>query len=161
MPRWPISDERAREMYAGGRGNADARWFARFWGRLIEAGVFPRRWVTLEVPGRISGEVTSFPLGMADVDGRWYLVSMLGECNWVANVRANNGDAVLRRRRRRRRVQLIEVPADRRAPILARYVKIAPGGRPHITVEVGGSLEDFAAVADRHPVFEVLDAPER
>lgn len=157
MPRWPISDERAREMYAGGRGNADARWFARFWGRLIEAGVVPRRWVTLEVPGRISGKLTSFPLGMADVDGRWYLVSMLGECNWVANVRANNGEAVLRRRSRRG-VQLIEVPADERAPILARYVKIAPGGRPHIPVAVGGSLDDFAAVADRYPVFEVLDA---
>ena len=103
MPRWPISDQHAREMYAGGRANTDARWFARFWGRLFAAGVFPRRWVTLEVPGRISGKVTSLPLGMADVDGRWYLVSMLGECNWVANVRANNGDAVLRRRRREER----------------------------------------------------------
>ena len=78
MPRWPISDERAREMYDGGRANSDARWFARFWVRLFGAGVFPRRWVTLEVPGRISGDLTSFPLGMADLDGRWYLVSMLG-----------------------------------------------------------------------------------
>ena len=83
MPRWPISDERAREMYDGGRANSDARWFARFWGRLFGAGVFPRRWVTLEVPGRISGDLTSFPLGMADLDGRWYLVSMLGGCQSV------------------------------------------------------------------------------
>ncbi len=160
MPRWPISDERARRMYAGGRADADARWFAQVWGWLFGAGLFPRRWVTLEVPGRSSGKVTSFPLGMADVGGRWYLVSMLGECNWVANVRANNGDVVLRRRRRRR-VHLIEVPVDRRAAILARYVKIAPGGRPHIPVAVGAPLDDFEAVADRYPVFEVLAATTR
>jgi hypothetical protein len=143
-------------MYDGGRANSNARWFARFWGRLFGAGVFPRRWVTLEVPGRISGDLTSFPLGMADLDGRWYLVSMLGECNWVSNVRANNGEAVLRRRRRRR-VQLTEVPVSERAPILARYVRIAPGGRPHIPVAGGSPLEEFEAVADRYPVFEVVD----
>ena len=156
MPRWPISDERAREMYAGGRANTDARWFARFWGRLFAAGVFPRRWVTLEVPGRVSGKITSLPLGMADVDGRWYLVSMLGECNWVANVRAANGHAVVRRRRRRH-VHLAEVPVEQRAPILARYVKVVPGGRPHIPAAVGAPLADFVAVADRYPVFEVRD----
>jgi deazaflavin-dependent oxidoreductase (nitroreductase family) len=146
-------------MYVGGRGDADARWFARFWGRLFSAGLFPRRWVTLEVPGRASGKITSFPLGMADVEGRWYLVSMLGECNWVANVRANDGEAVLRRRRRRP-VRLAEVPADQRAPILARYVEVAPGGRPHVPVDVGAARTEFAAVADRYPVFEVLDASE-
>jgi deazaflavin-dependent oxidoreductase (nitroreductase family) len=154
MPKWPISDERARRMYAGGRANEDARWYARFWGRVFSAGLFPRRWVTLEVPGRISGKVTSLPLGMADLDGRWYLVSMLGECNWVSNVRANDGDAVLRRRRRRR-VHLSEVPVERRAAVLARYVAVVPGGRPHFPVTGGAPLEDFAAIADRYPVFEV------
>ena len=92
MARWPISDERARAMYASGRGDADARWFARLWGRVFAAGLFPRRWVTLEVPGWKSGRLARFPLGMADVDGRWYLVSMLGECAWVRNVRAAGGD---------------------------------------------------------------------
>ena len=47
-----------------------------------------------------TGAVTRFPLGMADVDNQWYLVSMLGEnCNWVKNVRAAGGRATLRRRR--------------------------------------------------------------
>jgi deazaflavin-dependent oxidoreductase (nitroreductase family) len=88
-------------MYVGGRGNDTARWYARLWSRLFASGALPRRWVTLEVPGRKSGKTTSFPLGMADVDGRWYVVSMLGECSWVANVRAASGAAVLRRRGRR------------------------------------------------------------
>ena len=156
MARWPVSDQDARDMYASGRGNDTARWYARNWNRVFRTGLLPRRWVTLEVPGRVSGRPTSFPLGMADVDGRWYLVSMLGECNWVANVRAAHGHAVLRRRRPRP-VSLVEVPADRRAPILRRYVEKVPGGRPHIPVDRSAPLEDFAAVADRYPVFEVCD----
>jgi hypothetical protein len=94
---------------------------------------------------------------MADVDGRWYVVSMLGECSWVANVRAANGAAVLRRRRRRQ-VRLIEVPAERRAPILQRYVDKVPGGRPHVAAARGASLAEFARVAPDHPVFEVCES---
>jgi hypothetical protein len=95
---------------------------------------------------------------MADVGGRWFLVSMLGECNWVKNVRAAGGRAVLRRRGRRP-VKLIEVPVEQRAPILRRYVDKVPGGRPHIPVAPGSPVVDFEAVADGFPVFEVLDAP--
>ena len=157
MARWPISDEAAREMYIGRRGNETARWYARWWNRVFAIGVLPRRWVTLEVRGRRSGSTTAFPLGMADVDGRWYLVSMLGECSWVANVRAANGEVVLSRRRRRR-VRLTEVPVERRAPILRRYVDKVPGGRPHIAVPRGAPVAEFARVAGDHPVFEVVDA---
>jgi deazaflavin-dependent oxidoreductase (nitroreductase family) len=154
MARWPISDDDARSMYEGGRGNDRARWYARLWGRAFRLGVFPRRWVTLEVRGRRSGRPTRFPLGMADVDDRWYLVSMLGECNWVANVRAADGQVVLHRRRRRP-AHLVEVPVARRAPILRRYVEKVPGARPHIPVPKGASEVEFAAIADRYPVFEV------
>lgn len=156
MPRWPISNSAARAMYIGGRGNDTARRWARFWGRAIGASLLPRRWVNLEVRGRNTGRTTSFPIGMADVAGRWYLVSMLGECNWVANVRAANGDAVLRRRRARP-VHLTEVPIDERGPILRRYVAVAPGGRPHIAVPKGATVEEFQAIAAQHPVFQVHD----
>jgi hypothetical protein len=92
MPRWPLRDYDLRAMYAGGRGNRTASRFARFWAAILGLGVLPRRWVTLEVTGRHSGRLTRFPLGMADRQGRWYLVSMLGEdCNWVQNVRAHRG----------------------------------------------------------------------
>jgi hypothetical protein len=148
-------------MYAGGRGNETARWYARFWARVFGLGLLPRRWVTLEIAGRSSGRTTSFPLGMADVDGRWYVVSMLGECNWVANVRAADGRAVLRRRRRRP-VALIEVPVELRAPILRRYVAKVPGARPHIPVEESASESEFELIAYRYPVFEVRrDRPRR
>jgi deazaflavin-dependent oxidoreductase (nitroreductase family) len=159
MARWPISDESARAMYAGGRADDTARWYARWWGRVFALGLFPRRWVTLEVPGRVTGEVRSVPLGMADHGGRWYLVSMLGECNWVRNARANDGRVVLRRRHRVR-CRLVEVPPAERAPILRRYVDKVPGGRPHVQVAKGAPLAEFASIADCHPVFAVLrDSP--
>ena len=39
MARWPISDEAAREMYAGGHGNETARWWARLWMRVFGVGL--------------------------------------------------------------------------------------------------------------------------
>ncbi|MGB8861594.1 MAG: nitroreductase/quinone reductase family protein [Ilumatobacteraceae bacterium] len=155
MGKWPVSDEQAREMYVGGRGNEAARRFARLWAKVFAAGLFPRRWVTLEVPGHRTGRVARFPLGMADVGGKWYLVSMLGECAWVRNVRAADGRAVLRRRRPRQ-VRLVEVPVADRAPILRRYVDKVPGGRPHIPLDRSASLAEFEAIAESYPVFEVL-----
>lgn len=143
-----------RAMYRGGHGNDTARRFARFWNVVIGLGLLPRRWVRLEVRGRVSGRMTRFPLGMADVGGRWYLVSMLGECNWVANVRAAGGEAVLRRARARR-VRLVEVPVAERAPVLRRYVQKVPGGRPHVPVDRHEPLGAFLPVADRYPVFRV------
>ena len=126
--------DRLRAMYVGGYGNQTAHRYARFWNAVLRLGLLPRRWVTLEVPGRASGQPTRFPLGMADVNGEWYLVSMLGECNWVRNVRAAHGHATLRRRRSRP-VMLEEIPASRWPPIIKRYVQIAPGGRPQIAVD--------------------------
>lgn len=150
------SAEALRRMYRGGRGNATARRYARVWGAVFRAGLFPKRWVTLEVPGRRTGRPMRVPLGMADVDGRWYLVSMLGECDWVRNVRAADGRATLWRRRGRP-CRLVEVPIDDRGPILRRYVGTVPGGRPHIPVARGAPLTEFAAIADRYPVFEVTE----
>lgn len=157
MRKFPLSDDAVRAMYVGGRGNASARRFARLWRWVFAAGFFPRRWVTLEVVGHRSGRLTKFPLGMADVDSRWYLVSMLGEdCNWVRNVRAADGRVVLRRRRARK-CRLVEVPVDKRAPILRRYVEKVPGGRPHIPVSKGSPPAEFEAIAASYPVFEVTD----
>lgn len=145
-----------RSMYPQGRGSVTARRLSHLWAWVFARGLSGRRWVTLEVAGRKSGQPRRFPLGMADLDGRWYLVSMLGECAWVANVRAAGGQAVLERGRRRR-VRLVEVPVARRAPILARYLQQVPGGRPHIPVAPGSPLMQFAVIADRYPVFEVLE----
>jgi len=68
-----------RAMYAGHRGNRVARRYATFWSAVFATGVASGRWVSLEVRGRSSGRLLTFPLGCVMVDGERYLVSMLGE----------------------------------------------------------------------------------
>src|ERR1700746_3861993 len=117
MGSWPYSDDRLRAMYPGGRAGATARRLSRMWAAVFGLGLSSRRWVSLEVPGRRSGRLTRFALGMADLDDRWYLVPMLGEqCNWVQNVRAAGGGATLRHRRAVA-CRLTELPVNERAPI--------------------------------------------
>jgi F420H(2)-dependent quinone reductase len=153
--------ERLRAMYPGGRADARARRYARFWQAVIGLGLLPRRWVTLEVRGRSTGRLVRFPLGMADVGGYWYLVPMLGaDCNWVRNVRAAGGHVTVRRRHAHP-CQLIEVPVPKRPEILRRYLEQVPGGRPHLPVDRRASLQAFAAIAAHYPVFRVeFSGPE-
>jgi deazaflavin-dependent oxidoreductase (nitroreductase family) len=156
-----ISDDNLRAMYAGGHGNATARRFSRCWARVFDLGILPRRWVTLEVTGRRSGQTRRFPLGMADWEGRWYLVPMLGErCHWVQNVRAAGGRAVIRRRRGVR-CRLVELPEAERPAILRRYLRKVPGARPHIPLAPDAPAADFAAIAPRYPVFRVVPEATR
>ena len=160
MDSWPISARRLRAMYAGGRANATARRLARMWAAVFSLGLVPRRWVTLDVTGRTSGRTTRFALGMARLNGSWYLVPMLGEqCNWVRNVRAAGGQVTLRHGRAIR-CQLTELPVSERPPVLREYLRQVPGARPHVPVDRHASVADFAAIAPRYPVFLVTPATD-
>lgn len=80
---------------------------------------------------------------------------MLGEqANWVKNVRAAGGAAVLRRGRKED-VVLDEVDITDRAPIIQRYAVVAPGGRPHLGLPRKASLEQCEALAADTPVFRI------
>ena len=84
--------------------------------------------------------------------------AMLGhDANWVRNVRAAGGRAVLRHGRRET-IHLEEVDPVARAPILRRYLACAPGARPHIPVDRHAPLTDFAQIAPQFPVFRVMPA---
>jgi F420H(2)-dependent quinone reductase len=148
-------------MYRGGRPNRLAALLYRVDRAVASAGRGPKRLVTLEVRGRSSGRVVSFPLVVADYGGERYLVAMLGErSNWVANVRAAGGRAVLRHGNREA-VRLEEIDPDARAPILRRYLELAPGGRPHIPVDRHAPVAEFERIAADYPVFRVTaEAPD-
>ena len=121
-------------------------------------GVASNYLVTLEVTGRKSGQIFSLPLVMVIVDGQRYLVSMLGDnVQWVHNVRAAGGKAVLRHGRREE-IRLEEVPASERAPILKAYLQRAPGARPYVPVDKDAALSEFEKIAAAIPVFRVLSA---
>ena len=80
---------------------------------------------------------------------------MLGPgSDWVKNVEAAHGDAVIRHGRRRP-VHLVAMPPEQRAPILREYVRIASSGRQHFPLPVGAPLSDFEAIAGRYPVYRI------
>lgn len=146
-----------RWLYRGGRPNRLARLMNRASTALSSTGlVMPSRLMTLEVRGRRTGRTVTLPVVVADHDGSRYLVSMLGEdANWVRNVRAANGQAVLRHGRRET-VHLEEVDPDARAPVLRRYLAVAPGARAHMPVDRQAPVSEFERIADRYPVFRII-----
>jgi len=148
-----------RWLYRTGRPGVLARVMNRISEVLFSAGVLsPEGAMTLEVPGRRTGRLVSFPVVVADYEGGRYLVSMLGnDANWVRNVRAAGGRAVLRRRGREQ-VRLDEVEPGDRAPILRRYLAVAPGARPHLPVDRHAPLAEFERIAGQYPVFRITPA---
>jgi hypothetical protein len=109
----------------------------------------------IEVRGRTSGTTRSTPIVVAALGDSRYLVSMLGgDSASVKNVIAADGMAALRHTRRED-VHLVVVPPSERAPILREYVRVARSGRRHFPVKPGAPLTEFAAIADRYPVFRI------
>ena len=144
-----------RWMYRRGRPNILAKIQNRGWAILHSLGIFPDRFVTLEVTGRKSGKIVSFPLAMTVINGERYLVSMLGEeTNWVRNVRAASGKARLVHGISEQ-VFLEEVDIRQRAPILKTYLQLAPGARPHIPISKDAPISEFEKIVIKYPIFRV------
>ncbi len=152
-------DDYLRWLYRGGRPNRFARLQNRVSAFAFAVGLGPKRAATLEVRGRRTGRDVSFPVVIADYEGERYVVAMLGgNTSWVRNVRATGGRAVLRHGRRED-VRLEEIPAERRAAILRRYLSLAPGARPHIPVDRHAAHEEFERLGPHVPVFLIKTAP--
>ena len=144
-----------RLFYRDWRPTPLGRRVNRFQGWLSGIGLPPSYVAALEVRGRLSGRTRSNPVVITTVDGKRYLVSMLGpESDWVKNVEAARGQAVIRHGRRRG-VQLVAVPPEQRAPILREYVRIASSGRQHFPLPVGAPLSEFEAIAEGYPVYRI------
>ncbi len=145
-----------RWLYRGQKAGRIAKMVNRMWATIASRNATANGLVALEVIGRKSGRVVSFPLVMVTVDGQRYLASMLGEnVQWVRNVRASGGKAVLRSGGREA-VRLEEISVDRRAPILKAYLQVASGARPHVPVDKDAPLAEFEKIAAAHPVFRLV-----
>jgi hypothetical protein len=156
--------------------SADARYRApaRLYGKLsrwigvplTSLGLAPRHAVTLEVPGRRSGRPRRNPVLVTTLDDVEYLVSLAGESEWVRNVRAADGRAVLHRRGARA-VRLLELPPASRAPVLAAYQAAGAArsgeaaarlqARYNFGLSPAPTLADFERIANLYPVFRVED----
>ena len=143
-------------LYTSGRPNALSRRLNSAGAWASSRGIGPSFMVGLETKGRRTGRTLCVPMVVAELRSDRYLVSMLGEnADWVRNVRASNGEAVLRHGIVEQ-VELKEIAASERAPILRAYLQRAPGARPHFDIDLDAPIEEFARVAPRYPVFRIL-----
>jgi deazaflavin-dependent oxidoreductase (nitroreductase family) len=110
----------------------------------------------LEVRGRTSGQVRTTPVNPLDLDGRHYLLSPRGETQWVRNFRAA-GEAALRVGGRRQPVALARELADaEKVPVLRAYIgRWGWQVKGLIDAPKGATDAQLAAVAPKHPVFEI------
>jgi hypothetical protein len=153
LERWMHRHE--RWMYGGTRPNRMATALNWAWARIGAAGLWRQRLVTLEVRGRRSGRKLSLPLVVTHYGGAEFLVPMLGErAGWIANVRAAGGRVSLLHGDRED-VTLEEVPVELRAPILRRYLELAPAARSFLPVDRAASQAEFQRIAADYPVFRI------
>lgn len=146
-----------------------AGWYRRLntsLGVLVTSlGLAPRDAVTLEVRGRRSGTPRRTPILRTRWQDEDYLVALAGESEWVRNVRAAGGAAVLRRRGARP-VHLVELPPEERPAVIAEYLRrgVERSGRKaaekqarlYFGVSPDPSAEEIRAVAPYYPVFRVV-----
>jgi deazaflavin-dependent oxidoreductase (nitroreductase family) len=159
----PVHYARSRDGY-----RPPPRLYSQLTRRLGPAatslGLAPDDVITLEVPGRRSGVIRRTTMVRVGCDGDEYVVSLGGESDWVRNVRAAGGQAVIGGRHRRA-VILAEVAKDQRAPVIRAYLLRwgrRPGSRPvarearyYFGVGPGASLDDIQLVAEHYPVFRI------
>ena len=135
--------------------NTLTKKISSFLGWLAARGIGPKRMVCLEHKGRVSGDTRSTAVNWTQLDGLRYLVAPRGETQWVRNVRADGGRAVLRRGGNSETVRLEEIPVEGRAPIIKQYVgenKIIKG---QFGLEPDDSIEQYNGIAANHPTFQI------
>lgn len=124
---------------------------------MARVGVGPKRVYLITVVGRKTGKPHTTPLGVVEVDGQRWLVAPYGGASWAKNALAS-GAAKLRRGRSNEQVILEPAEAHQSAPILKAYLGAAPMTRRAFGVGPEASLEEFEAIALKHPVFRISPA---
>lgn len=129
------------------------RIVSRMMGTCARLGI--GNFVILTTTGRETGQPRTVTLApISDPDGQ-YLVSPYGNSAWVRNVR-KTPHAVLQRGGSRRAVRLVEVTGQK-ANLVKGYYEREAFARQFMDVPGDGTVEDFATVPDRFPVFRVDD----
>lgn len=143
------------------------------WMRIvIRAGLPAWTFRVLTVPGRRTGRAIETPLAVFEQDNRRYLVASYGTVNWVRNLRAAQGKAVLRHGKHIETVTAVELPTDQAArvfraslvsgpprvpkPIVALYRRFFV--LPYLDVDTDSPPHKFLDNARTHPVFQIMSA---
>jgi deazaflavin-dependent oxidoreductase (nitroreductase family) len=109
--------------------------------------------VVLTTTGGMSSQPREVTVSPITDDERQYLVSPYGESAWVLNARANP-IATIKRGGSESPVRLVEVTGDKPELVKAYYEREG-FARQFMDVPGEATVEDFASVPDRFPVFRV------
>lgn len=120
---------------------------------LTGAGLVPYSYL-LTTKGRKTGRARRNPVVVVEYDGRRWLVAPYGPVSWVHNARAA-GHIALTRRGKTQTYTIREVSDQEAGPVLQLYMRIATATRPYFQADLNAPVEDFAAEAAHHPVFEL------
>jgi deazaflavin-dependent oxidoreductase (nitroreductase family) len=139
--------------------SAVERLFNRAFGALVGIGIGPPDYYLLQVRGRQSGRTRSTPVNVIRVRDRSFLVAPRGMTQWVRNV-AVTGELTLKRGPGPRRFQVRSVPNAEKPEILRAYLQRFRGTvQRYFPIPADSAVGDFHPLAERYPVFELLDAP--
>ena len=120
--------------------------------RFIRIGAVPKYSYLLTTRGRKTGQPRTNPVLVVRHDEHRWLVAPYGVVSWVYNARAS-GTVKLTRGGSHEEFSVAEVDARRAAPVLKRYVTLAPVVLPYFEARIGSPVEAFEAEAAMHPVF--------
>lgn len=139
------------------------KWL-KFANRLIivfnSLGMSFGTWYILSIPGRKTGKMRSTPVSVLHVNGHRYVVTGF-ETQWVKNARSV-GKGTLARGRKKEQVVMIELPVEKRGPILREFPRQVPHGVSYFEkfLNIPSDPEALAAAAPRCPVFRLDKLPQ-
>ncbi len=122
----------------------------------MKIGIAPKYQFILSVRGRKSGQIYSTPVYILEDNSKRLLVSPYGEVAWVKNARAV-GKITLTKGAETKEYKINELSPKASAPILKKYLALAPITQPYFDAKSDAPVESFLAEALRHPVFELAE----
>ena len=128
----------------------------RLYAWLASSGLGPAYSYLLEVRGRKTGQTRSMPVNVLSCKGKLFLVATRGHTHWSRNALAD-GNIILKRGRVRMEFRLRVVPDGEKPEILKAYLqRFNWMVRRFFPVRFDSPLGDFAPIAGRYPVFELV-----
>ena len=131
-------------------------FFNRTFGFLIGMGIGPSHIYLLQVRGRKSGKLFSTPVDLLDLNGKRYLVAPRGRTQWVRNAEVA-GEVTLKKGSSVQKYRLRTIAVPDKPEILKAYLdSYKKEVQRYFPVSAGSPAQDFVAVAESYPAFELI-----
>lgn len=137
--------------------NLFERLLNKAFGALLGLGIGLRHNYLVEVRGRKTDRLYSTPVDLLEFKGRRFLVAPRGRTQWVRNAEAA-GEVTLKRGVERWRFRVRIVSNDEKPKILKEYLdRFKLTVQRYFPLEAGSESRAFVKIAERYPVFELLE----